>query len=247
MKPYFILLLVILLTSCAQKQKFTRAEWLSATQKTYKNYSKEQLIEAAEKVLSLADKSDFQFSHMDKGFVATRNWSVYMVIAAAQGIDTWKFEVEEINGVSSARVNTSTMAGAMSGYSTGGQSGVVTSPGMMGNTVEGTAHYNMFWNRMDYFLGLTKTWADCTCGQKQIESKETWGDLDHICSSVTLNDLSPETLSETENTRIATNKRAYTISQAGTYSGKKEMIQCPSTPAATVLVNSASESKIPVP
>lgn len=205
MKNFFLVLIISLLASCASHRTLTREEWLQIGQRNYTGIEKEKIINAAEKLLKLADGNDFQFSYTPDGFVASRRWLLYMVIAATVGTDYWTFEVKEVDKKLIANVRASSVAGNVNGYPTGGgQVSTVTTPSI-GVPLQGTAMYDMFWNRLDYLLGLRNTWMDCDQGLDKIKSGETWGHLERICDSVTLNDDYPENLSESEIERIFKN------------------------------------------
>ena len=191
-------LLGVLLVSCATNRSMTREEWLTNTQKTYTGVTKEELIKKAEEVLTLADGTDFRFAHSEKGFTASRKWIVYMVIAAAMGTDSWSFEVQEKNGKLIASVQAGTQAGSIGAD---GNGGTFTAP-TMGEPIQSAATYKMFWDRLDYLLGKRTDWADCRTMKEQIKAGQIWGDLEHICDSITLNDDAPANLSDQETDRV---------------------------------------------
>ncbi len=202
------LILIIFLTSCATPRKLTRDEWLIAGQKKYPlSITKDKLIKSAEKVLVLADENDVNFQYSDTGFTASRNWLIYAVIAAAMGTDYWRFDVKEEKGELVASVQPSQTSGSVTGYSAGnGNVGTVTAP-TIGNPLQGTAIYDMFWSRLDFILGLRSDWLDCKSGLQKISKGETWGNLDNICDSVTLRDDYPLDLSDLEIERIFKNNQ----------------------------------------
>lgn len=204
MKKALLILISLSLVSCASHRTLTREEWLQVGKKEFTNIKKEDLIKNAEKLLTLMDGRDVKFSYTQNGFVASRNWLIYVVVAAAVGTDYWTFDVQEKDNKLIASIQPSTMAGTVSGYAVGGQVSTITTP-TIGTPIQGTAIYNMFWNRLDYLLGKTDQWMDCKQGLSKINKNETWGNLEHICDSVTIDDNYPENLSDAEIERIFKN------------------------------------------
>lgn len=198
---FIIIGLSIALSACAHQRQMTREEWLKAGQKTYSNISKEHLIKNAQKVLTLADGEDFKFADRPNGFTATRNWLVYVVIAAAIGTDYWNFEIVETEGKLTATLNISHTQGSVSGYAGGGQAGTVTTP-TTGFPYQGTAIYEVFWSRLDYLLGLRNDWLDCALLNKRVKTKEVWGSTEPLCLLATVKNSLPDDLSDSEVERI---------------------------------------------
>lgn len=93
-------IIMLLAGGCAPKQ-MSREEFLSYDQatraamtRTYKNVNPEQLIAAAEKALLHSDRDYRIISHDQSGFFAQRRWSVYAVLAAVEGYDSWRVITE---------------------------------------------------------------------------------------------------------------------------------------------------------
>lgn len=196
----FLLPLVIsIFVGCAQQRKLSRDEWISATQRSYSNISAETLISKAQEVLVLADGDDFNFSHSNRGFSASRNWTTYFVIGAAMGTDFWTFEVEpQGKDILLAKISVSTVAGNL--VAAGGGS-TLTTPGH-GSPAQGNVVYNIFWNRLDYLLGKTDQWMDCKLVSKKIFNKEFFGNDEALCNSFNLTNEYPLNLSDSEVDRI---------------------------------------------
>jgi hypothetical protein len=141
--------------------------------KVYDGFTKEQLIAAAEKALKHSDADIKINEHREDGFFADRRWSVYAVLAAATGHDAWRISVNEPEPGKLAVQAVSWYGGgeAISGFVTpvsGGAGGYSTST--MTTTASGATEqryyvspplYNLFFARMDYFLGLKDTWEPC--------------------------------------------------------------------------------------
>lgn len=147
-----------------------------------------------------------------KVFARQKLWPTFLrstliIYALAQnretdaGTDYWTFNVNEKDGKLIANVNPSTTYGTVTGYSYGEGTGAVTTP-TMGTPIDGNTIYDMFWNRLDYLLGLKTERLDCRDGLSKIKKNETWRGLDNICDSVTLNTHYPENLSDPEIERI---------------------------------------------
>jgi hypothetical protein len=57
--------------------------------------------------------------------------------------------------------------------------------------VAGTALYDLFWNRVEYLLGLNNTWMDCKSADQRVRRNEAWGDISALCSSFNGDDDTP--------------------------------------------------------
>jgi len=180
------------MVGCAAPKQLSRDEWLTVTTRHYASVTKEEVLLAAEKLFGLADGNDFQFFHAEEGLMATRNWLVYMVLAAASGTDYWKIQVATSNnGVDvTAQVNTSAQ-GVTPMPTTGGAWTATTMP-MAGSPVQGTAIYDVFWARLDYLLGKRTDWMTCKEANKRVGEKITWGDNSALCNSFNVADKSPQ-------------------------------------------------------
>ncbi|WP_158673476.1 hypothetical protein [Bosea sp. FBZP-16] len=156
MKMIGVAVLTALLSGCASPQLETRDQWLAESQRTYADRDPEQVIRAAEAVLTSADPGDVTFAHTNEGFTATRVWSVYMVLAAVAGTDTFEFKATPSpQGThTSLRVHQKAR-------------------GSDGNAAEGavsmTATYRLFYNWLDYALGKGDEWI--TCDQAEAKLK----------------------------------------------------------------------------
>ena len=75
----------IVLVGCASNPELTREEWLDIHNETYPDANAEEVISAAEEVLRTADPNDMRFTHREDGFLATRPFLYYFVLAATTG------------------------------------------------------------------------------------------------------------------------------------------------------------------
>ncbi len=197
-------ILLLAIVSCVSQRKMTREEWLAAGQRKYTKIDKETLIKAAEKVLNLADASDITYSYTNNGFVASRQWLVYVVISASMGTDFWTFEVKETTDGLLATIQPSRIAGTTTAYAAPqGQASTITTPSQ-GMPAQGDAIYDLFWSRLDFVLGLNKQWMSCDDADKKVSDKKVWGTTDHLCN-LTMKDEYPENLTEEEVDRLFKN------------------------------------------
>lgn len=201
MKLLLLFSLLGFMAACSTR-KMTREEWLKVSQKRFKSIEKEQLIKSAEKLLALADKEDITFTHYQDGFKASRFWRVYAILAVSMGTDSWQFEVKEENNELVASLYISNLSGTSGGVPMPvGSPANVTVP-VVGNSVQGPALYEMFWSRLDYLTGRTTTWMDCGLAKSKIDKEETWGNIQPLCDSFTVEDELPNDLSDIEIDRI---------------------------------------------
>lgn len=193
MRLIVMVLLSVMLSSCASKPPLSRDEWLRMTTRTYEGVTKEQVLAAAEQVLRLADGNDFMVAHSDEGFVASRNWSVYLVLAASFGTDVWQLRAAEYGTTGTkVSVSVSTQVGAVGAVATGPSTAAPMTTPSAGGAVNGTAVYEVFWARMDYLLGRSPVWMDCRAANHQVSTGVVWGDNSALCNSFNIKDDVPE-------------------------------------------------------
>ena len=142
----------------ANTPRLSRQEWLDLTNKTYQGVTKEEVLSAAETVFDLADGDDFVISHTQEGLQATRNWSVYLVLAAAMGTDYWKVTAVENEGAVNVSVQANTQGQAVTPMATSNNGWTATTSPLAGTPILGTAIYDVFWARLDYLLGKRNDW-----------------------------------------------------------------------------------------
>lgn len=194
-KPLCVFALALSLAGCAVKNpQMTRDEYLKTTQRTYQNITPDDVFKAAEKLFVLADGDDFNFHYTDDSMSASRNWSVYLVLAAAMGSDTWHIRTK--NEGDSTRVSamlTTSSSPVAPMVTTGGDWTATGLPGG-GSIVPGTAIYDVFWARMDYLLGKSDKWMTCEESNARVAQKIVWGTNEALCNSFNVKDDTPETL-----------------------------------------------------
>lgn len=196
MKFLYLAIFVALVAGCAGRQASsqTREESIAMKTRVYSNADPERVIAAAERLLTLADGKDFSFSHTESGFQASRRWSVYLVIAAAFGTDTWAFSAVKEGAGTKATVIAATSAQSASpmpvATSTGGGVTASTGPQIQG-AITSTALYDLFWRRMDFLLGQSDKWLTCNEWDDYKKTLKLRGDDSALCNSFNVDDIDP--------------------------------------------------------
>ncbi|WP_425450309.1 hypothetical protein [Virgifigura deserti] len=189
-----VALLLITLAGCASPRTMSRDEWLQASTRTYTDVSKDQFFAAAEELFRLADGDDFQVAYPDADqMVATRRWTVYMVLAFSMGTDTWLVRAtDESDGLAASVAVSTGNSGAGPMMTTGGDWTVTGAPGAGAIPVQGTAIYEIFWARMDYLLGKSPDWMTCEEAIERAKTKVVWGNNEALCNLINVKDRTPE-------------------------------------------------------
>ena len=126
--------------------------------------------------------------------VAIRPWSIYLVLAYTAGTDvsTVKASTNEKTGGTDASVYVTTALGGGALPMVVANSGsTVTSPGSRGIPTRGNAIYQLFWERLDYLLGINPEWTSCEDIDKEIANGKLWGDISPRCNGVNIKDRAP--------------------------------------------------------
>ena len=176
-------LVSLVLVGCASNPELTREEWLDIHNETYPNANAEEVISAAEEVLRTADPNDVRFTHREDGFLATRPFLYYFVLAATTGQDFYDLTVteREAGGVD-VSLYMSRSNSSMIGQPTGGGGASVTTIPGNATPIQSPAAYFGFWRRLEYFLGSEDTWYTCDRIKAARESRDDlWGHTDNIC------------------------------------------------------------------
>ncbi len=180
-----------MMAGCAPKQ-LTREEFLALNDATtkamtreYSGVDKERLLTACEQALKASDSKYDVTQHMPNGFYAERRWLIYMVIAAATGKNHWKILVEENDGTTKAVVR------SWIGDGMGANPFPVPFPGKTENEYyTSPSLYTLFFDRVDYFLGLREDWETCEAAEKKMHPLEAGigAGLESLCSVAREND-----------------------------------------------------------
>jgi hypothetical protein len=156
---------VLTLANCAAPHQIRdRSDFLAEATRTYENETRERVVSAAETVLKISDPNDFEFRHNINGFTGLRRYTIYAVLAAAQGREKWEFLTEPAgSNAVRASISVSDAGRATGGSSTSPYEGVMASVPL----------YRLFWSRVDYMLGKRPDWMTCDEAAKAEESKNT--------------------------------------------------------------------------
>lgn len=172
-----------------------RASWQALHTHVLKGVSEQQVLDASEKLLKLADH-DFTFDYPPHQLVGDRKWSVFLLIAATSGTDHWRLTTRDVPDGIELTVEISRQIATMVPQQTVG----VTGPGaggtavgfgsntLPGESVKGEFPYQLFWSRLDYMLGKSQTWT--TCKQAEAAWVGRKHDSDLLCA-VHTDDNSP--------------------------------------------------------
>lgn len=202
MKRLWLLVLVFVLAGCAEQKMLTREESLkirneqiAATTKIYQNTQKEDVLVAVDKLFRLADGSDFQITHSENSIAGSRRWLVYMVLAAVFGVDNWYVAADQIGNDVKVVVRVNTSNAPIAPMPVAGN--VDTSYSMMTlppveSTIQGNALYAIFFNRLDYLLGKSTEWWDCTTAEEKTRELNLVGDTGPLCMMINMKDNLPE-------------------------------------------------------
>lgn len=185
--------LFAVLAGCATPPpQLSRADYLAMSSRTLEA-PREQVLEAAEKVLRLADGDDFKIHHHATGFNAQRAWSVYLVLAAAMGTDFWVVKTSETGGKTRLEIEVGRQESAIMPMmtTTPGTWSAGTMPASA-TPINGPALYELFFARIDYLLGTRPDWPTCEWSDARVSSKATWGANDALCSAFNITDTKPE-------------------------------------------------------
>ena len=167
-----VLCALLLFSACAPKP-LTREEYLAvdaaskaAMTRVYRGFTKERVVEAAIEALRHSDDDIKLTAHFENGFLADRRWSIYAILAAACGVDSWRFGVEEgEDGAVVANVVAWLSSFSAPIFTAVGTTPVVLpgqeSPHCQERYFVSSPLYHLFYDRVDYFLGLREDWAPC--------------------------------------------------------------------------------------
>lgn len=183
----------MILSGCASQQSMTREESINATQNEYEGVTEEEFYQAAERLFKLSDEDDTRFSYQgEHAMRVQRDWSLYLVLAAARGTHTWQIQTEPSSDNLKASVHVSTGGAGMSGAPTGGGGAAPITTPMSSSMINSPAVYGLFWSRMDYLLGKSPEWYTCDEWEAKIDSGETYGIMEPLCLALNTDDLIPE-------------------------------------------------------
>ncbi|MFV0422779.1 hypothetical protein [Oleidesulfovibrio sp.] len=187
MKKMLLLTLLLLLSGCAaggnipngQEELYTQKA-LGASQKVYTDVTQEQVLQAAEKILLLADPEDTIVSQRRDGISAKREFFRYLILSASTGTDYWTVAAKQTTSGIAVQV----AATAEQAYVLGPESGsrpVADNSILEKDIIASEALYSLFYERLDYLLGKKKQWLDCSAAKDVMKKKQWLGDIDLLC------------------------------------------------------------------
>ena len=177
MKSLFVgaLIIVMGLWGCATKPKFTEEQMSAAMTRTYKGVSSAQVMQASEKLLKLVDEARFKFKRENNQLTATRGGEIFT--GAFSG---GKSQISTVWLVKTTENGNSTVVNIEAGWKSQAMSSGLTSQNV--KRPEGTAVYNLFFNRLDNLLGKSNEWMTCEGMKKAIQQGEASGDIRMLCA-----------------------------------------------------------------
>lgn len=165
--------LMVLMAGCAGTKSLSMSQYHDLTNVTYPEHSTEEVKRAAQRVLSLADDR-FRINNSDQRIYGERWLKRIIPSEAVYRTDQWYLRFQPKNGGTQVYLKVNTLY-----YSTGGLGFV--SPESKTESPWGPAVYQLFWNRVDYLLDRTASWTSCSAMKQNIETGDTFGDLDSLC------------------------------------------------------------------
>ena len=168
------LMVIVGLSGCATKPKATKEQMSTAMTRNYKGVSSDQVLQASEKLLKLADEKRFKFAREDNQLTATRSGEVFTGIYSGG-----KASVTAVWLVKTQEKDQSTVVNIEGGWRRQSMSAGITSNL---KRPEGTAVYNLFFNRLDNLLGKSNEWMTCEGMKKAIKQGEESGDIRMLCA-----------------------------------------------------------------
>lgn len=170
----------------------TIAEWESALTRDFPGKTRQQVMEASERLWRLSDADDYLIAPTEDGLQATREWSIFFVIGGARGWDQWSLKVKDTATGVSARVAVGQTSSDTGGMLMPGGGAAITNTPHQSPIIGGTALYALYWARMEYLLGLRPDWMTCKQTDALIESGALWGPTTPLCDSITVKDAQPD-------------------------------------------------------
>lgn len=188
-----VLAALAVLVGCATtRPAMDRDEFIATTQHTYDGVTEKQFYQAAEKLFRLSDASDTKYAYPNEHTMFVQHWwTVYMVLAFAQGTHNWRITSEPTDNGVKGSVYVSMNSTGVYGTPTGGGGASTTTLPQNSNIVDTPALYQLFWARMDYLLGKSDKWPTCDDWSAREDQGKTYGILEPLCLFANMDDTDP--------------------------------------------------------
>lgn len=171
-------------TGCATARKtFTQEEWTQITTREFKGKSVNEVLNAAERVLLLADESDVKVYKWPNRLIGERNASVYFVIGFFSAVYTFDLQLEQkedrVKAILLSTIATGGMYGAIYQTPVGYNPMIITAPSVGGAINDNPEIYHLFFSRIESLLYGEK-WVSCN-DAKDIFTDRRIGALEAVC------------------------------------------------------------------
>jgi hypothetical protein len=140
------------LGACATLPPPSMAEWRAAQTRVFAGRAPLEVADAIGRVFESSRPGEYDARPSTFGIEVQRKWNYYFVLAITQGTERWNIVLRQIG--------TGTEAFAeLGGVQTATAAGGFPSVGEL--RPWNTSVYDVFWARVDFFLGARKDWLGC--------------------------------------------------------------------------------------
>ena len=154
-KAVFTAVFAALISGCAfSRPDISREDWKI---RTYKDITKEDVVDAAREVIRLSDPNDIIFTTTPDGFSAVRRQLSYYVVESGLDIFVFEFTARETESGIQTRIEIQERIERANLVTLGLPVAQVGKP-------QTSYAYQLFYSRMDYLLGLSDRWQNCKDG-----------------------------------------------------------------------------------
>jgi hypothetical protein len=167
-------MLIATLSYCASSkdlsshEPMSQDEQIKATTRVYRDISPEFIFSAADKLLVRSNETEFQFSRSPGSLTAELQRSVYNSNTSWQEWhEIWVVTAQEQKEEVLVSVNVERQITHLFGNET--------------QTPYGPAVYDLFWDRLEFLLGLRDKWVTCEESQDNIRQGKTRGHVNWLC------------------------------------------------------------------
>lgn len=161
---------VIFLSACSTS--LTEEEYREISTKVYHDIEPNEVIEATVKLFKLFDGTNVMY--LDNSVTVAMRWGIFGFLSGTTGKDYWTIKVKEHGNnsilVSANVLRTSEDVGIW-GYSNNPSKQLQDKP-----------TFNLFWKRLDYFLGKSTKWYTCKDYRSAKRGEVARGVPDGFCS-----------------------------------------------------------------